>query len=190
MEAVYLKETPIKLPVSIDWYGNPLQVSFSFILQVTGDLLTFGAHFPADCHALGEADQFVDGLWKASVVELFMYEIDSPRYIEINLSPSGAYWLAKFSDYRVRDSEIKILPIIERTLSDDGGVIVSFKTGLKELAGGKFIIAQTAILSFNGVAQSLYLSRKFSQHQTAFQTLNIEPDFHQRLLGEQTHNFS
>lgn len=45
---------------------------------------------------------FVEGLWEADVVELFV-SLPGTAYVEFNLSPNGAWWSTHFSDYRKRD---------------------------------------------------------------------------------------
>lgn len=182
---MYLKESSITLPVDIDWDGNPLKFEFRFILQVDPDGIIFGARFPKNALALGQANQFAEGLWEGSVVELFIHEESSTRYIEINLSPTGAYWIAEFSDYRANESELRVNPEIE-TKSIDEDITTLLKIELKELAVSKFKIAQTAVLKVkNPDSESdFYLTRKFGWGQAAVDSLNCEPDFHKKKLAE------
>ena len=46
--------------------------------------------------------QFKPDLWKHDVVEIFFASDQGCAYQEFNLSPAGAYWSVKFSDYRTR----------------------------------------------------------------------------------------
>lgn len=50
-----------------------------------------------------ESTGFVEGLWKYDCGELFLVQPGTGRYLEINVSPSGAWWSCVFSDVRSRD---------------------------------------------------------------------------------------
>jgi hypothetical protein len=45
---------------------------------------------------------FREGLWQADVAELFIASADRQRYLEFNLSPTGAWWCAGFDGPRQR----------------------------------------------------------------------------------------
>lgn len=182
---MYLKESAITLPVDIDWQGNPLEVDFRFILQLESNLLSFGAKFPKECVSLGEQGQFLEGLWEESVVELFIYQAQSTRYVEFNLSPTGAFWCAEFSDYRVRKSELKLRSNVE--VSSEGNFNTAvFQVDIQDLFRGEVELTQTAILSLNKANSSkkLFLTRKFARNLSAQEVLKSAPDFHKRELAE------
>lgn len=46
--------------------------------------------------------EFITGLWNGNVVELFMGNARTGRYLEVNLAPSGQWWSCLFSSVRVR----------------------------------------------------------------------------------------
>ncbi len=49
----------------------------------------------------GEAGVFTAELWKGDVAELFLVHPAARRYLEVNLSPTGAWWTCLFSSPRV-----------------------------------------------------------------------------------------
>ena len=53
--------------------------------------------------------RFVEGLWQQDVAELFLKDDTSEAYQEFNLSPNGAWWSCRFSEYRKRDEGRKIV---------------------------------------------------------------------------------
>ena len=187
---MYLKESNLTPPVGIDWDGNQMKVNFRFILEVENNLITFGAQFPKECDALGKQGQFLEGLWEQSVVELFIHELESARYLEINLSPTGAYWCAEFSDYRVRKSELYLTPSIETKLND-GITTALMQIDIEDLINGKFELAQAAILKLGkgSFEEKIYLARKYAWGDSAKKALDCEPDFHQKKLVEVLSNY-
>ncbi len=181
----YLKESAITLPVSQDWFGDPVESDFRFILQVKEDSILFGAHFPENCFALGESGKFVEGLWDGSVVELFIHSTNTPSYVELNLSPTGAYWAAQFSDYRVRQKSLE-LPVTVESKHLDGKFAAVLKLDRSSLPENDFTVAQTAILDLGNIKaqKRIYLTRKYSWSGSAKNEVCAEPDFHQKKLAE------
>ena len=70
-----------------------------YSLEVVGERLEF--HFlsgwPASCEE--KASGFVGGLWERDVGEFFLMAEDG-SYQEFNLSPTGAWWSARFRGHR------------------------------------------------------------------------------------------
>ena len=50
-----------------------------------------------------EGDPFVEGLWKRNVVELFLGNPITGRYLEVHLAPCFAWWSCFFSSVRQRE---------------------------------------------------------------------------------------
>ncbi len=82
-----------------------------FHLEREGDAIRFSARAGApgflgpDPASLG---QFHEGLWEADVAELFLAHPDGERYLEINLSPAGAWWACGFRGPRNRDPSLDL----------------------------------------------------------------------------------
>ena len=49
--------------------------------------------------------EFVSGLWNGNVVELFLGNSKTGRYLEVHLAPSGKWWSCVFTSVRVREFE-------------------------------------------------------------------------------------
>ena len=49
--------------------------------------------------------EFVTGLWNGNVVELFLGNPKTGRYLEVHLAPSGRWWSCLFTGVRVREVE-------------------------------------------------------------------------------------
>ncbi|WP_371324357.1 DOMON-like domain-containing protein [Dechloromonas sp. ZY10] len=60
------------------------------------------------------AAQRCDGLWLHTCCELFIATVDCPNYREFNFSPSGAWAVYDFADYRQRlaDPAVAIAPTL------------------------------------------------------------------------------
>lgn len=101
--------------VDRDWYGAPLPWGVSWAAARSPDELLFGGvvEAPAGCE---EVTGFHEGLWARDVLELFVPCLpaasgaessreEGERYLELNLSPAGAWWACLFSAYRARSPE-------------------------------------------------------------------------------------
>jgi hypothetical protein len=187
---VLAKDSAVTPPVEIDWYGKPLDIDFRFVLETENNLITFGAKFPKNGISLGSKGQFLKGLWEESVVELFVHELNSTRYVELNLSPTGAYWCAEFSNYRFGSSELNLTPKIE-TESDREFNTVSLQFDVRDLVNGDYKLAQTSVLSLGNRSESarLFLTRRFARGQSAKEVLSCDPDFHKKELAEVLSNY-
>ncbi len=90
-------------PLDRDWFGQPVEHAARFRLQYDGEVLRFS--FWVDKAPQADASrtpgEFVEGLWEQEVAELFLRAPDG-RYLELNVSPYGAWWCAAFSAYRER----------------------------------------------------------------------------------------
>ncbi|MCS6899906.1 MAG: hypothetical protein RMJ98_08970 [Myxococcales bacterium] len=92
-----------------DWYGTPVPWEVSWVAACSPEELLFGAvvEAPARCE---EGAGFREGLWTHDVLELFVPCLRTtlhaargePRYLELNLAPSGAWWACLFEGYRIR----------------------------------------------------------------------------------------
>ncbi len=63
---------------------------------------------PAQLHPDARPGGFQAELWRHDVAELFLADPVSGRYLELNLSPNGAWWSCEFTAPRVRADEADI----------------------------------------------------------------------------------
>ena len=89
--------------IEVDWYGQRAGFPILWSLDLLGDRLEFNFECgaPASCD---EVEGFVAGLWQRDVGEFFLVAADG-RYQEFNLSPTGAWWSARFRGYRDQECE-------------------------------------------------------------------------------------
>ncbi|MCB0333603.1 MAG: hypothetical protein KDD55_08905 [Bdellovibrionales bacterium] len=91
--------------IPCDWFGNEAQTKASFQLAASCDHILFAATVSSAplCNTTLSEGEYVEGLWKQDVAELFLCEERSTAYQEFNLAPTGAWWSFAFSDYRKED---------------------------------------------------------------------------------------
>jgi hypothetical protein len=106
-----------------------------------------------------------DNLWESTCFECFLGRADESAYIEINLSPNGAWNCYAFDDYRtgMQSSDVAIL----QSLSSDDHEL----TACLEVYGGFF--GGTLTLGLSAVIDSGVLSYYAITH-------GDRPDFHDR----------
>ncbi len=81
-----------------DWYGVRAGFPLQWSLTVVDERLEFA--FECGCPAAcDEVHGFVEGLWRRDVAEFFLIAANG-SYQEFNLSPTGAWWSARFRGYR------------------------------------------------------------------------------------------
>lgn len=87
-----------------DWYGELVEPPAGWCLVEDPGHLWFIASRakPAQLHPASRPGKFQAELWKHDVAELFMASPDRSRYLEINLSPNGAWWSCHFDGPRRR----------------------------------------------------------------------------------------
>ena len=98
-EAVF--EAPA-LSVSTDWFGATVTVPISWFLGLTNEAVYIGAAREEEPEILprAAANTFFEGLWEADVAELFVASESGAYYLEFNLAPNAAWWVAAFDSYR------------------------------------------------------------------------------------------
>ncbi len=89
-----------------DWYGQQIGVPASFALIMDPASLWFVAKRDQRPRVLPGAlpCEFTPELWRFDVAELFIRDVCSSRYLELNLAPNGAWWSAEFDQARQRSS--------------------------------------------------------------------------------------
>lgn len=87
-----------------DWFQAPVAGRPTISLAIEGgDLVLSGSRkLPAFCMPGDHANAFTEGLWNFDCAEAFLLNPENGSYLEINLSPHGAWWACLFSAPRVR----------------------------------------------------------------------------------------
>lgn len=157
-----------------DWYGHRPRHAASFSLGLEHDILTyrFRAEKPAECDTGLRPGQFVEGLWEQDVAELFVMA-PNRRYQEFNLSPTGAWWCAAFSDYRQLESPLPHLPLEVKAEQTASSWTVSMTVCLGDLAvlnGLEPQLAQWNVCAILSPPDPVYLCLGSRQ--------SGQPDFH------------
>jgi len=82
-----------------DWFGEPAGFALEYSLEVVAERLEFIVSCGLPPSFDEKAQGFVGGLWERDVGEFFLMAEDG-SYQEFNLSPSGAWWSARFRGHR------------------------------------------------------------------------------------------
>ncbi|MBK1834505.1 hypothetical protein [Roseibacillus ishigakijimensis] len=85
-----------------DWFGAALSPPLTLVLRISEEGFHFSASREAGarCHPEAREGRFVPELWRHDVVELFLAPAGTRRYLEVNLSPNGAWWAQWFRGVR------------------------------------------------------------------------------------------
>ncbi|WP_411827305.1 hypothetical protein [Luteolibacter sp. AS25] len=95
-------DVPI-LGLGKDWFGENLTppLGFSIVRDQTHLWFLATRQGTPFSHPASEAGAFQPELWKYDVAELFLSNPLTGEYLELNISPNGAWWASKFSNTRV-----------------------------------------------------------------------------------------
>lgn len=143
-----------------DWFGARAGFAVDWSLQVVGERLEFAFECgcPAACE---EVTGFVEGLWQRDVAEFFLVA-NNGSYQEFNLSPTGAWWSARFRSYRQQECACPCSSVVTTAARSRSGWKASLSVAVGEVvAWQRFQV--TAILG----------GRYFSTG-----VCSGEPDFH------------
>ncbi len=160
-------------PFSTDWHGAAAPVACGFRLSLGNDALRYRFHCdsPPYCDESVEYMEFREGLWEADVAELF---VSGPggSYLELNLSPTGGWWAAEFSQYRCLARERPDLPFELETQRSLTGWQVECRLPLAALEGWGYPSWERVPMKVCAIVyreEPLYLCSEPAQG---------EPDFH------------
>lgn len=94
--------------ISRDWYGASPEFGLCYCAAKQEEQLhlLFTANITPDLDWNHGSGDFVEGLWKEDVAELFICDDNTSAYQEFNFSPSGAWWTQMFSDYRTEAPDL------------------------------------------------------------------------------------
>lgn len=98
-----------------EWYGRRVSPPYRYRLTLTTGGLLFEAERAeaAAVHPDAKSGCFQEELWRYDVAEFFIANADTGRYLEMNLSPNGAWWGRMFSGPRVPDDSVASLLRVE-----------------------------------------------------------------------------
>lgn len=90
-----------------EWFGNAVLPPLEYCFRLSSEALLFQASRPAPArvHPDARSGQFQPGLWKFDTAEFFLSRADGGRYLEVNVSPNGAWWSGVFHAPRVQEPE-------------------------------------------------------------------------------------
>lgn len=117
-----------------DWYGECSHYRPQYELTLKDGVLRYrySADKAPSCREELKQGQFVEGLWEHDVAEFFVASSEGTDYQEINISPTGAWWSAYFSDYRQLEREVRFEPRLQIVRNETAWQIV-FETELDNL---------------------------------------------------------
>lgn len=101
-----------------DWFGNTSEFKVSYALAVDPDSIIFiaAADKIPNLHPDSDAGEFIEGLWKYDVAEIFFGYSDA-SYHEFNLDANGAFWSQYLVHYRKRSEQHNFNPKMIKTIS-------------------------------------------------------------------------
>lgn len=113
-----------------------------------------------------------DGLWQSTCFEAFIAPADRPDYLELNLAPSGAWNLYRFSACRQGMREVAEAPIEARELrrTATAFALAACLDLPPDLAAVPLEIGVTAVIEDRGGGKSYF----------ALAHTGTRPDFHRR----------
>jgi len=150
--------------------NKPVNSVVNFLIAISNEHLFFGGYWdkifvkePEDQTGL-----FIEGLWESHVLELFLADSDSDDYLEINLSPSGAWWGAQFSGYRQREALLD--ESRGEVLVDKNSIYLKYPVGQLSL--------ESAIDNARANVTAINMISDGKQYQSWNWVAQQEPDFH------------
>lgn len=101
-------ESQVFQTISQEWHGNALANPYEFSISVDAEHLIYRARRQqaAQSHPEAQPGCFQENLWMHDAAEMFIAKEDLSRYLEVNLSPNGAWWTCCFSAPRVNEASI------------------------------------------------------------------------------------
>ena len=166
------------LGITEDWFGEALVPPLAFSLAADSKQLWFVATRQALAltNPAASSGEFTHGLWEHDVAELFIADPEGRSYLEFNLSPTGAWWAAKFSSPR---ELCKVQPDFQsqiRTYHDDGDPgcwIAAISIPIR------FLVAHIGFAVGSPANAAFILNSPHQTFHSATKLLGETPDFHQ-----------
>ncbi len=85
-----------------EWFGNSITPAVQYSFSTDGENLIYRAaqDAPVRPHPDGKNGLFREELWKYDTAEFFISSESGSPYVEVNISPNGAWWACAFSEPR------------------------------------------------------------------------------------------
>jgi len=164
------KNRAIRLQATLHIQAGAVHVDY----YLSGDLSTL--HVPPPC-----IPRFRDGLWQDTCFELFVGPLGTRTYREFNISPSGAWAIYDFSDWRQAAP-----PTINWAKRAD----CAPQLQLNNTASGLQVSVRISSVALQGIAYkslqcgvSAVLAQNNAERTRSFWALahyEVQPDFHDR----------
>ena len=89
--------------IKSDWFNQPSLNEAYFCIEETVDTWFFSVEVHSKPFVHPEVSEgYHEGLWEYDVAEWFIVNLQTGRYLEFNLSPTGAWWMMGFDAPRRR----------------------------------------------------------------------------------------
>lgn len=166
-----------------EWYGREVAPPYRYRLTLTeaGLLFEAGRAEAAAVHPDARLGCFQEELWRYDVAEFFIANADASRYLEMNLSPNGAWWGCVFSAPRVVDAAASALLRVGQTSgcasSDGWNASLLLPKDVLESLGLSPENCRLAVCSVLEAPEYIYL--------TTADACDTQPDFHRPDLWSQ-----
>jgi hypothetical protein len=164
------------------WKGTELPLPFQWLLILDPHQLWFSSTmpFPADDEAQLTSVAFLEGLWEKDVVELFLMDSQTGRYLEFNFCPINAWWASEFESYRCPCRSSSVSPQLNSVAfrSNESSWSVTAALALDSLPFS--VLDSSTLAHISGIAQRppppqcepVFLTSNTNRSET------YAPDFH------------
>lgn len=159
-----------------EWYGREVSPPYRYRLTLTDAGLLFEAERAevAAVHPDAKLGCFQKELWRYDVAEFFIANADASRYLEMNLSPNGAWWGCVFSAPRVTDAAASALLRVDQVSgcasSDGWKASLRLPKDVLDALGFSLENCRLAVCAVLEAPEYIYL--------TTAETCDTQPDFH------------
>jgi hypothetical protein len=161
-----------------DWFGEKVETSPFYSLAIDPEKLWLiaGHSRKPIVHPDAKSGKFTPELWKYDLVEMFIADPHSNRYMEFNLAPNNAWWSCEYTTPRIRTyKKDEILPEVKtyEKHSSDGSWTVGIAIPL-------YILRARLNFGFESLMNVNFIL--YSPDQKFFSVAKLpkkEPDYHQ-----------
>lgn len=166
-----------------EWYGRAVEPPYRYRLTLTEAGLLFEAERAerAALHPDARPGVFQEELWKYDVAEFFIHSEKAGHYLEMNLSPNGAWWGCVFTAPRVVKPGAEQLLRVEQAQGEatDAGWKASLLLPADVLRALDFDLSEchVAVCAVLEAPEYIYL--------TTANPCETQPDFHRPDLWPQ-----
>jgi hypothetical protein len=161
----------------ICWNETHLPSPFQWMLICDPSQLWFCSTIPFPMNGERESDKlsYLEGLWERDVVELFLLDSKTGKYLEFNFCPINAWWSCEFECYRAPSSPSPRPPQLTSIEFQTGASSWSV-TAAFALPSLPFTVGPSTLAHISGIAQNpsepVFLTSNIARSDT------YDPDFH------------